>query len=218
MQQSDTAGRILHVAASLFAEQGFAETTMRQITAKAGVNLAAVNYHFGSKERLILAVAETYITPLLVNLTQRLEERQALGGQTIALEELVEMMMRALLRVDGQTQDALAVFTRLLDLAYMGPQQALRDFLADKYGLRLQPFLMQVRADSAPMNDDEFFWRLHFLLGSVVFTLSNFKTLSRMGQAPGEPGVDLERILHRMVPVLAAGLQARAETTQFCWL
>ncbi|GGO80565.1 TetR family transcriptional regulator [Marinobacterium nitratireducens] len=218
MQQSDTAGKILQVAAGLFAEQGFAETTMRQITAKAGVNLAAVNYHFGSKERLILAVAEAYIVPLLDDLEQRLEERQSLGDQTIALEELVEMLMRALLSVDGVTPDALAVFTRLLELAYMPSQRELRDFLSERYSRRLQPYLMQLRADSAPMADDEFFWRLHFLLGSVVFTLSNFQTLAVIDQQANDAGAQLERTLHRMVPVLAAGLQARAETTQFCWL
>ncbi|MFC6672421.1 TetR/AcrR family transcriptional regulator [Marinobacterium aestuariivivens] len=218
MPHSDTAGRILRAAASLFAEQGFAETTMRQITARAGVNLAAVNYHFGSKDKLILAVSEIYIHPLLSNLEALLEERAALAEQTIALEELVEMLMRALLSVDNQTPDALAVFMRLLDLAYMRPQAQLREFLAERYGRRLQPFLMQVRADSAPMEDDEFFWRLHFLLGSVTFTLSNFQTLVSIGDGGEDREMKLERTLHRMVPVLAAGLQARAETTRFCWL
>ena len=49
MAQSETVERILDAAEQLFAERGFAETSLRLITSKAGVNLAAVNYHFGSK-------------------------------------------------------------------------------------------------------------------------------------------------------------------------
>ncbi len=49
---SDTRIRILEAAASIFAEHGFAATTIRHICSKAQVNLAAVNYHFGSKEGL----------------------------------------------------------------------------------------------------------------------------------------------------------------------
>lgn len=49
MAQSETVERILDAAEQLFAEKGFAETSLRLITSKAGVNLAAVNYHFGSK-------------------------------------------------------------------------------------------------------------------------------------------------------------------------
>lgn len=56
MAQSETVERILDAAEQLFAERGFAETSLRLITSKAGVNLAAVNYHFGSKKALIQAV------------------------------------------------------------------------------------------------------------------------------------------------------------------
>jgi len=49
---SETRIRILEAAAAIFAQHGFAATTIRQICSKAQVNLAAVNYHFGSKEGL----------------------------------------------------------------------------------------------------------------------------------------------------------------------
>ena len=69
MSQSDTVQRILDAAEVLFAQKGFAETSLRAITSRAGVNLAAVNYHFGSKEALVQAVFERYLTQLaLINL------------------------------------------------------------------------------------------------------------------------------------------------------
>jgi TetR/AcrR family transcriptional regulator, regulator of cefoperazone and chloramphenicol sensitivity len=51
-ERSETRIRILHAAAEIFAERGFAATTIRMICSRADVNLAAVNYHFGGKEAL----------------------------------------------------------------------------------------------------------------------------------------------------------------------
>lgn len=63
MAQSDTVDRILDAAEELFADRGFAETSLRMITSRAKVNLAAVNYHFGSKKSLIQAVFARFLTP-----------------------------------------------------------------------------------------------------------------------------------------------------------
>ncbi len=68
MAQSETVERILDAAEQLFAEKGFAETSLRLITSKAGVNLAAVNYHFGSKKALIQAVFSRFLGPFCVSL------------------------------------------------------------------------------------------------------------------------------------------------------
>jgi AcrR family transcriptional regulator len=51
---------ILEVAGEIFAEQGFHKTTIRDICKRSGVNLAAINYYFGDKERLYLAVLKYY--------------------------------------------------------------------------------------------------------------------------------------------------------------
>ena len=68
MAQSDTVKRILDAAEQLFAEKGFAETSLRLITSKAGVNLAAVNYHFGSKKSLIQAVFVRFLDHVVSSL------------------------------------------------------------------------------------------------------------------------------------------------------
>lgn len=77
MAQASTVERILDTAEILFAEKRFAETSLRAITSKAGVNLAAVNYHFGSKESLIQAVFERFLKPFCAALEQQMNERFA---------------------------------------------------------------------------------------------------------------------------------------------
>lgn len=64
MSQLDTKTRILNAAEQLFAKEGYHYTSMRAITGAAEVNLAAVNYHFGSKEALLKAVIERRLLPL----------------------------------------------------------------------------------------------------------------------------------------------------------
>jgi len=61
---ADTKTRILNAAEKLFGMNGFDATSLRDITAEAQVNLAAVNYHFQSKDSLIDALIERRILPI----------------------------------------------------------------------------------------------------------------------------------------------------------
>ena len=63
-----TKNKILDAAESLFADKGFSGTSLREITSLAEVNLAAVNYHFGSKKELIKSVMSRYMDELAPNL------------------------------------------------------------------------------------------------------------------------------------------------------
>jgi len=204
---SDTAGRIIQAAEKLFSEQGFKETTMRQITGLAEVNLAAVNYHFGSKFGLIRSVAERSLSPLCEQIDKGLAQLSS-GAASPGLDPLLQVMARALVHVHSHNQHALSVLMRLLDQAYLPSQHDLQAFLRERYGDRFQRYLQYFRVDAAPLDEAEFFWRLHFLLGSVIFTLSNMHTLSALAQQDGVDGVELESILERMIPVIAAGMKA----------
>src|SRR5947199_6693744 len=75
--QHETRTRILDAAEELFMQHGFEGTSMRLLTAKAGVNLAAVNYHFGSKDALIEAVFHRRLDPMNVARVAELENLEA---------------------------------------------------------------------------------------------------------------------------------------------
>src|SRR5260370_25101598 len=62
--QHETRTRILDAAEELFMLHGFEGTSMRLLTSRAGVNLAAVNYHFGSKDALIEALFRRKLDPM----------------------------------------------------------------------------------------------------------------------------------------------------------
>ena len=86
-----TKDRILDAAESLFMEHGFEATSLRSITAAAGVNLAAVNYHFGSKEELFQAVLTRRLDPMnqeRVDLLTALEREAAPGAGAVRADPL----------------------------------------------------------------------------------------------------------------------------------
>ena len=87
LQHFSTKDRILHAAEELFAAQGFATTSLRQVTSRADVNIAAVNYHFGSKENLVNEVFRRRMDEMS---RERLDAlRKATEAQPRALEPIL---------------------------------------------------------------------------------------------------------------------------------
>jgi len=171
--------------------------------------LAAVNYHFGSKFGLICSVAERSLSPLCEQVDRGLARFSC--DDAPDLDQLLHILAGALVQVHEQNPYALSMLMRLLDQAYRPSQQGLQAFLRDRYGEHFQRYLQFIRQGAAPLDDQEFFWRLHFLLGSIIFTLSNMHTLSALEQpeqGSESKDVELERILARMIPVIAAGMKA----------
>ncbi len=210
MAQPDTVTRILDTAEVLFAERGFAETSLRNITSKAKVNLAAVNYHFGSKKSLIQAVFARYLDPF----TERfhlalddLEARHAREGSEIPLEELLETMARTVLEVPAE-RHSLTVFMRLLGLAYSQAQGHLRGYIQSQYGEAFTRFTELVRRATPELPDAERFWRLHFVLGSVIFTFSGLDALRDIAEHDYDERVSVQALVQKLRPVVVAAMHA----------
>lgn len=209
MAQSDTVERILDAAEQLFAEKGFAETSLRLITSKAGVNLAAVNYHFGSKKALIQAVFVRFLNPFVASLEQELDRHeQKSGGAQLTLEHLLEMLVRQALTVKPRSGNDLAIFMRLLGLAFSQSQGHLRKYLAEVYGRVFQRYMKLVYAAAPQLPPTELFWRVHFMLGSAAFTMSSMKALRAIAESEFHVQTGIDQVLKLMVPFLAAGMRA----------
>ena len=131
---ADTKTRILDAAEGLFMEHGFEATSLRSLTAAAGVNLAAVNYHFGSKEELFQAVLTRRLDPMnkeRIELIDKLE-REA-GGKAIACERILFAMLIPALRLARDEERGGKNFLRLVGRAYADPAPFIRHFLSEQY-------------------------------------------------------------------------------------
>ncbi|WP_282040840.1 TetR/AcrR family transcriptional regulator [Halomonas alimentaria] len=208
MAQNDTVTRILDTAEVLFAERGFAETSLRTITSKAKVNLAAVNYHFGSKKSLIQAVFARYLDPFTERFHGALDDlERRYQGQAIPLEELLETMARSVLEVPAE-RNSLKVFMRLLGLAYSQAQGHLRRYIQQDYGSVFTRFTELIRQATPELPDAERFWRLHFMLGTVIFTLSGLDALRDIAEKDYDEHVTVRDLVRRLRPVVVAAMQA----------
>ena len=214
MAQSETVERILDAAEQLFAEKGFAETSLRLITSKAGVNLAAVNYHFGSKKALIQAVFTRFLNPFVISLEQELDINEQSGNAEHSLEELLEMLVRLVLGLTPRSGNDLSTFMRLLGLAFSQSQGHLRKYLGEVYGKVFKRYMELVLRSAPEMPLDVLFWRVHFMLGSVAFTLSSMKALKAMGEVEYGERARTDEILRQMVPFFAAGVRAELLITE----
>jgi AcrR family transcriptional regulator len=214
MVQSETVERILDAAEQLFAEKGFAETSLRQITGQAGVNLAAVNYHFGSKKALIQAVFARFLGPFCQALELELDRRQQVGdGAPPILEELLQLLVDRALAVKPRLGNDLTIFMRLLGLAFSQGEGQLRTYLDGMYGKVYRRYMLLVQQAAPRIPPLELFWRMQFMLGAVVFSMSGIKALRSMVEADFGVPASNEQVLHLMLPFMAAGMRADSVLT-----
>ncbi|GAB3387419.1 TetR/AcrR family transcriptional regulator [Azotobacter armeniacus] len=210
MPHSETVERILDAAEQLFAERGFAETSLRLITSKADVNLAAVNYHFGSKSALIEAVFSRVLGPFCASLERELDRRQAGPERGISLEELLEITIEQVRSARPRSGGDLAIFMRLLGLALSQGQGHLRRYLEDMYGKLFRRYLLLLQEAVPRIPPLELFWRTHFMLGAATFSLSGIDMLRAFAEESFDVQTSSEQAMRLLVPFLAAGMRAES--------
>src|SRR5438045_5245311 len=121
--QHETRTRILDAAEELFMLHGFEGTSMRLLTGKAGVNLAAVNYHFGSKDALIEALFRRRLDPMNAARTAELEKLEA-SERSPSPEAIIRAFIAPGLRLLEDARGGGRNFVRLLGRAYTQPNMA----------------------------------------------------------------------------------------------
>lgn len=209
MAQKETVERILDAAEVLFAERGFAETSLRTITGAAGVNLAAVNYHFGSKKALIQAVFVRFLDPLVAEVERQLNQMQE-AKDRLTVEDLLQVLTQSVYDIHGKGSNRATAFLRLLGLAYTQSQAHLRRFLGERYGEAFQHYVAHLKPALPGATAEDLFWHTHFALGTAIFTMSNFDTLRAMSENDTGSRTPVDFIVSRLTAFMAAGLHNAA--------
>jgi AcrR family transcriptional regulator len=208
---TDTRERILATAERLFTERGYAATSLREITAKAKVNLAAVNYHFGSKEALVREVFVRRLGPLNAVRLEYLERLEtAAGGRPLKVERIVEAIVVPALHVSQEPLAGGAAFLRLLGRALSEPAGFVREILPAHYRPVIVRFKEALSRALPHISEQELAWRMHFMFGAMSYTLAGNDALQLIGTCKLEGADDAQAIIRRLIPFLAAGLQAPA--------
>jgi AcrR family transcriptional regulator len=207
-EAQSTRERIADAAERLFGQQGFPCTSLRDITEEAAVNLAAVNYHFGSKENLYKAVLIRRIRPVNEERIKLLTEAEQLSGdQPVPIRSILETFIRPLMRRATEESEGGVSFLKLISRDLMDPQPFM---LADrmKEFAPLVEFYTRVLAKTLPnLPLPEVFWRMQFTMGGVLYAAAHQSDFERISCGMCQGG-DLDGCLRRLIDFCAAGLQA----------
>ena len=209
MNSHDTRDRLLDAAEHLFARHGIDATSLRAITSEAGTNLAAVNYHFGSKEALVDAVIGRRLSPINRERLRLLDEAEAAaGGGPPELDAIVEAFVEPALRLARDPAHGGTDFVRLMAQVHSGPDEQKQRLMAqfdetlDRFGAALSRALPH-------LGTPDLFWRFAFLIGSMVFSLGHGDLLKARSGGACDPS-DVKRTLSHLVAFVSAGLRAPA--------
>ena len=207
---ADTKTRILDAAEQLFMEHGFEATSLRSLTTAAAVNLAAVNYHFGSKEELFQAVLTRRLDPMnqeRIDLLAKVEREAA--GRPLSCEKILFAMLIPALRLARDEKRGGKNFLRLVGRAYADPAPFIRHFLSAQYAGMIGRYKEAFLKALPHLSRQELTWRLHFVMGALSYTLAGTDALKLFAEATSTTDND-ELLLQRLAPFLVAGLKAPA--------
>jgi len=204
-----TKERILDAAENLFATQGYTATSLRQITAEAGVNLAAVNYHFQSKDALILAVFNRKVAPLNDRRLMMLDEVEARAGSgPLALEDVLRAFLAPMMGC-RQSSAPLGNFPRLFGRVFTEPGDWAMRIFPQVFGEIRDRFRSAFERALPGADPLDVVWGLHLSIGSMSFFLGAGQLLTVISNGRADPS-DVDGALDRLVCFAAAGLRALA--------
>ena len=206
----DTKEKILDAAERLFAEHGFAATPLRQITAEAGVNLAAVNYHFHSKEALLSAVVERKVQPVNVRRIELLDQALREAGQSRpALKKVIRAFVQPIFEAKGAGIE-FSSFSRLMARLASEPDEWAVAVMSHHMKAVIGRFIPAFGAALGVDNPATLAWAAKLSLGAMSHSLMGLPALHRMTGV--EPGVmDPAEHLERLISYIAGGMRALAE-------
>lgn len=205
--QHETRTRILDAAEELFMLHGFEGTSMRQLTTKAGVNLAAVNYHFGSKDALIEAVFRRRLDPMNAARLAALEALEA-SGRPLAPDAIIRAFIGESLRMIEDEKAGGRNFIRLLGRTYTEPAKPIRILIGQLYAPAMERFKAAFERALPQMPREELVWRMHFMFGTLAYTLAATDTVQLIAGCKPEDRHDAKLLEERLAAFLAAGLTA----------
>lgn len=205
----DTKERILDVAEQIFAEKGYSATSMRTITSRAGVNLAAVNYHFGSKAQLYRAVFRRRVEPMNRSRIQALQalERKA-GDQPLELDDILRAFVEPALKASMDPEQGGTNFIKLLGRTHAEPGPEVHDFLPPMYEEVKNRYRSALAKTLPDLSQEELSWRVHFVIGAIAFTLAGTDALEMIESCRYCDPTDIQGIVQHLLPFLKGGLSA----------
>ncbi len=209
---NETKERILAAAERLFAERGYDATSLRAITGAAGVNLAAVNYHFSSKEALLQHLFRHRLCLLNQERLALLDAFEAEAhGRPVPIEKLIRAFLEPVFRAAQGPPNGSKAFVILLGRMYLSPSSFHIQAVAAGMREIAERFVSAFRKTLPDLPLSDLAWRIHFITGAMAQALSGIGVLKILSQGHCDPS-DLNQAYERLLAFVVAGIRAPAES------
>ena len=202
-----TRARILLSAEALFAERGFEVVSLREITGAAGVNVAAVNYHFGSKDKLIDAVVIRHLSPVNEERLRQLDKLEERYSQApIPVEEILKAFLSPVLDHIASGEMSEDLFKKFMGRLIGERGYSLPDDACSLFALMAGRFAAAFQKAVPQLNEEAALWRMHFSFGVMAHTLTNGETLRQLSDGrSGNPST--KTLLGNIIDFCRAGIE-----------
>jgi AcrR family transcriptional regulator len=207
-KEPGTREKLLDAAEALVAEHGFDRVSVRDITSAAGVNLATVSYHFGSRDALLDALIARYIAPINLDRLRLLDVHEQLCGEKpVPLLAILDAFVRPMLEQAVSGGQSERLFYKMLGRCMSERSYRLPDELAVVFETVAARFSQALQRVLPEIPQKVLMWRLHFVFGTIAQTLVHAETFIRItnGRA-GKPTAD--EVFNYLMSFCAAGLRA----------
>jgi AcrR family transcriptional regulator len=210
MPLSEAKQRLLAAAESLFAEHGFEPVSVRDITQLAKANVAAINYHFGTRDGLIARVVDRHLPSVNEERLARLDmlERKCGAGKAAPLEEILDAWLRPVTGTVRKSSLSERLSCRLLGRIFAMTE--LSPIMQDQQSTVSGRFTRAMGKSLPTVAPEDLLWRVHFVTGALIHLLVYQEMATQStGGTTGTP--TLEASLSRLIRFAAAGLREGLE-------
>ncbi len=198
----DTKDQIIRAAEVLFARDGYANTSLRQITDMAGANVAAVNYHFGSKENLMIELLDRLIAPINVRRLELLD--LADSGGTSEVADVLAAFLRPDLEVIEELRARDPLLPHFVSRMYSEGSELMARVVGRQFAQTQRRFYAAFQRALPDLAPEDIAWRLHCVVGMVVYLFATVEAPGMPLMLSGDVDADLRRLLDVTVPLMSA--------------
>ncbi len=211
--QSETKTRILDAAEILLAQNGLSATSMRAITEAANVNLAAINYHFGSKEALIHAVFARRLAPVNERRLAMLDQVLKANPKRPKIRGILRAFALPILETAFQptNENCPVQLGALMIRLYTEPAQVVERSFNEQMASTARRFVSALHAALPKLDNEVLYWRTHFCVGCLVHTMHARPILTAVSNGTIQCD-NAEQALEQMLPFLEAGLTSASNS------
>jgi AcrR family transcriptional regulator len=204
--ESGTSDKILDIAETEFAARGYAGTSLREITEKAGVNQALVGYYFGSKEGLYRAVFLRRGQELSRGRIRLLAELEARPGCKPTLSDIVSAFLKPAMDIKRQGAGGIA-YMRFQARVQNETGQLERELRHEVYDESTQRYIRALQRAVPDVDPTAMYWRMVFMVGAYFYTISGSNRIEALSRGKCD-ATDIDEAFRQLVSFLVAGLGA----------